>query len=131
MKTKLIKTARAALLVGSVLALGMGQAQAHWGGGGYGGGYYRGGGGYYHGGGGRWVAPALIGGALLGAALATPSYSYSYPVVVPTPVYPAVPAYVPPVVPMATPVQPTGYFCPTSGQFYPNVPTCNVPWRLL
>jgi hypothetical protein len=124
MKLQFTKALRATLLAGAVLGLGMSQAQA-WG---HHGGYYHGG---YRGG---WVAPAFIGGALLGAALAAPAYpAYAYPVVNPAPVYPAVvPAY-PAVTPgYAVPApQPQGYFCPTSRQFYPNVPTCNVPWQLI
>ena len=87
------------LLACSALALGMGQAQAH-GGGGHRGGYH-----HHHGGGRAWVAPALIGGALLGAAFATHSYSYAYPVAAPMPVYPVVPSYVAPVAP--APAAPT------------------------
>jgi hypothetical protein len=128
MKLQFTKALRNTLLACAVLGLGMSQAQA-WG---YRGGYHYGG---YHGG---WVAPAFVGGALLGAALAAPAYpAYAYPVVAPAPVYPAVmPAY-PAVAPTyATPyaapnVQPTGYFCPTTRQFYPNVPTCNVPWQVI
>jgi hypothetical protein len=92
-------------------------AQAH----GYGG--WHGGGGYYHdyhreyrgGYGGGWVGP-LLGAALVGGAIyaaTTPRYE------VVTPGY---------VVPSAPPR--VAYFCPTSQQFYPNVPACNVPWQL-
>jgi len=129
MKLHLTKALRTAFLACTVLGLGMSQAQA-WG---HHGGYYHGG---YRGG---WVAPAFVGGAVLGAVLATPSYpayaypAYAYPVVTPAPVYPTVmPAYpaVPPTYAAPAP-QPTGYFCPTTRQFYPNVPTCNVPWQLI
>ena len=122
MKTPFKKFLGSVVLACVALGSGMGQAQAHWGGG------YRGGYHHYHGGG-AWVAPAFIGGALLGAAIATPSYSYAYPVAAPVPVYPAVPAYAAPVAP--APAAPTGYFCPTSRQFYPYVATCNVPWQLI
>ena len=78
-------------------------------------------GGYHHGGGewrGGWMAP-LVGAAIVGGALyATTSPSYAAPVVV-TP---------PPVVPAAPRV---AYFCSTSQQYYPNVPTCAVPWQLV
>lgn len=114
------------VLLGSLLTLSMSPAQAHWGGG-FRGGYH------HHGGGGAWVAPAFIGGAFLGAALAAPSYSYAYPVAAPMPSYPVVPSYVAPVTPYAAPAAPapSGYFCPTSRQFYPYVATCNVPWQLI
>lgn len=126
MKLQLTKVLRTTLLTCAVLGMGMSQAQA-WG---HHGGYYHGG---YRGG---WVAPAFVGGAILGAALAAPAYAYpayTYPVVNPAPIYPAVvPAY-PAVAPgyAAPAAQPTGYFCPTTRQFYPNVPTCNVPWQLI
>ena len=99
------------VLLGSLLTLSMTPAQAHWGGG-FRGGYH------HHGGGGAWVAPAFIGGAFLGAALAAPSYSYAYPVAAPMPSYPVVPSYVAPVTPYAAPAAPapSGYFCPTSRQ---------------
>lgn len=128
MKATLKTMFRSLTLVLCLTGLAATQAQAH---GGWGrGGYYHGGGGYYHGGGGHWVAPALIGGALLGAALARPAYAYP---VTPAPVYPAVVPFGTVVAPYGTPVapQPVGYFCPTSGQYYPYVPTCNVPWQLM
>lgn len=100
------------------------------------GGYYAGGHSHYHGGGGRWIAPALIGGVLIGAAIASPAYAAppAYPAYVATPVYPAYTVTYPAsVVTYGVPMrpQPVGYFCPTAGQFYPYVPTCNVPWQLL
>ncbi|MDI9329972.1 MAG: hypothetical protein QM527_01395 [Alphaproteobacteria bacterium] len=92
-------------------------------------------GGYHHHHRGTWVAPALVGGILLGAALTTPSYAQT--VVVTQPAYPAYPVY-PQVYPgngviySAPPLaQQVGYYCATSGQFYPYVATCNVPWQLL
>ena len=92
---------------------------------------WRGGHRHHHGGGGAyWVAPALIGGALLSAAWTRQTYAYP---VTPAPVYPVAPSFVPAAVPYGPPVvqQPIGYFCPTAGQFYPYVATCNVPWQLL
>ncbi len=125
MKTPTTNAWRRAWLVISLAALALGQAQAH-------GGPWRGGGPHHHhgGGGARWVAPALIGGVVLGAALSRPAYAYP---VTPAPIYPMPPTWAPTVVPYASPVvpQPVGYFCPTSGQFYPYVATCTVPWQLL
>jgi hypothetical protein len=121
MKLQLSKALRTTFLACAVLGLGTSQAQA-WG-------HH---GGYYHGGyRGAWVAPAFVGGAILGAALAAPAYpAYAYPVVTPAPMYPAVvPNYSMPYT--APAAQPTGYYCPTTRQFYPNVPTCNVPWQLI
>jgi hypothetical protein len=108
-----------ACLLSAVLAL---PAQAHGfghGGGGYGvygghGGHH---GGYgYRGGSHHWVGPvlgaAIVGGAIYAAS--TPSYVVPQTVVVQQ-------HYVPP--------SRVAYFCPTSQQFYPNVPTCQVPWQ--
>ena len=90
-------------------------AQAHgggWHGGGYGYGYGHHGGGYRNG----WVAPVL-GAALVGSviyAANSPHYVVSPPVVVSAPpVYPSRVAY----------------FCGTTQQYYPNVPSCDVPWQ--
>jgi hypothetical protein len=110
---------RISVLLACVLSLATAlPVQAH--GYGYGHGGYHGGG-YYHGGGGwrgGWVAP-LVGAAIVGGALyAATTPSYATPVVV-TP---------PPVVPAAPRV---AYFCSTSQQYYPNVPTCAVPWQLV
>ena len=71
---------------------------------------------YWHGGWhGGWIVPA-VGGALVGAAVyaaTAPHYVAAYPPVV-----------------VAPPVAPrTAFFCPTSQQYYPNVPACNVPWQ--
>ena len=88
-------------------------------------GYGHGGGGHagHHGGHGyrggwshSWVGPAL-GAAIVGSAIyaaTTPSYAAPQTVVVQQ-------QYVPP--------NRVAYFCPTSQQFYPNVPTCQVPWQ--
>jgi hypothetical protein len=98
-----------ACLLSALLAM---PAQAH----GYGhGGYY---GGFGHHGGWRhdWVGPAL-GAAIVGGAIyaaSTPSYVMPQTVVVQQ-------QYLPP--------SRVAYFCPTSQQFYPNVPTCQVPWQ--
>ncbi len=64
----------------------------------------------------NWVAPVL-GAAIVGSviyAASTPSYAVAQPVVVQQ-------QYVPP--------SRVAYFCPTSQQYYPNVPTCHVPWQ--
>ena len=119
LKTLFQTTVLAVALVGVSAA----QAGPHWGGG------YRGGYHHHHGGGGRWIAPAIIGGALLATAIAAPAYAYPVPVPAPVVVVPPV-SYASPV--YSAPVQqPMGYYCPTSGQFYPYVPTCSVPWQLM
>ncbi len=117
----LCRTVGAIFLLGCVAS----QALAHGGGGGWRGGHH-----HHHGGRGHWVAPALVGGMLLGAAWARPTYAYP---VTPAPVYALPPTWAPTVVPQG-PVAlppPVGYFCMTSGQFYPYVATCSVPWQLL
>jgi hypothetical protein len=80
---------------------------------------YHGGYGHHHGGGwgNNWVGPVL-GAAIVGSAI----YAAS------TPTYAVV---APPVVAVAPPAPRVAYFCGTSQQFYPNVPTCNVPWQLV
>lgn len=72
----------------------------------------------HHGGGwgNHWVGPVL-GAAIVGSAIYavnTPAYPVSTPVVTVVPPAPRV-----------------AYFCGTSQQFYPTVPTCNVPWQLV
>ncbi|MEY4318702.1 MAG: hypothetical protein RI902_2510 [Pseudomonadota bacterium] len=79
---------------------------------------HHGGYGHHHGGGwgNNWVGPVL-GAAIVGSAIyaaSTPSY-----------------AVAPPVVAVAPPAPRVAYYCGTSQQFYPNVPTCNVPWQLV
>jgi protein-S-isoprenylcysteine O-methyltransferase Ste14 len=72
---------------------------------------------HYRGSSNHWLAPVL-GAALVGSviyAASTPSYAMPQQVVVQQ-------QYVPP--------SRVAYFCPTSQQFYPNVPTCQVPWQL-
>ncbi len=106
-----------ACLLPAVLAM---PAQAHGfghGGGGYAGyGGHHGGHGYRGGWGNNWVAPvlgaAIVGGAIYAAS--TPSYAMPAQVVVQQ-------QYLPP--------SRIAYFCPTSQQYYPNVPTCQVPWQ--
>jgi hypothetical protein len=119
-----------ACVLSAVLAV---PAQAH-GFGGYGG---HGGGGYasfggHHGGNGgyggygyrgswgnNWVAPvlgaALVGGAIYAAT--TPSYMAPQQVVVQQQPQ----QYAPP--------SRVAYFCPTAQQYYPAVPSCQVPWQ--
>ena len=72
---------------------------------------------HYRGSSNHWLAPVL-GAALVGSviyAASTPSYAMPQQVVVQQ-------QYAPP--------SRVAYFCPTSQQFYPNVPTCQVPWQL-
>lgn len=66
-----------------------------------------------------WVAPVL-GAAIVGGAI--------YAATAPTYVYPAQSYVVAPPVTAAPPR--VAYFCPTSQQFYPVVPACNVPWQV-
>jgi hypothetical protein len=85
-------------------------AQHHGGYTGHGGHAYRGG--WSH----NWVAPVL-GAAIVGTAIyaaSTPSYAMPPTVVVQ-------PSYAPP--------SRVAYYCPTAQQYYPNVPTCQVPWQ--
>ncbi len=58
----------------------------------------------------RWVRP-WVGAAIVGGA----AYAVMPPI-----------RYVQP-----TPVPRTAYFCAASQQFYPNVPTCTVPWQVV
>ena len=87
--------------------------------GGYGhnyGGHGYGYGGHYRGASNYWLAPVL-GAALVGSvvyAASTPSYVMPQTVVVQQ-------QYAPP--------SRVAYFCPTAQQYYPNVPTCQVPWQ--
>jgi hypothetical protein len=88
---------------------GHGFSQNH---GGHGHGY----GSHYRGSSNRWLAPVL-GAAIVGSviyAASTPSYAMPQQIVVQQ-------QYAPP--------SRVAYFCPTSQQFYPNVPTCQVPWQ--
>ena len=85
-------------------------------GGGYQGGYGHHGGGWSN----HWVGPVL-GAAIVGSAIyAATAPAYAAPA-------PAITVY-PPVVTVAPRM---AYFCSTSQQFYPTVPTCNVPWQLV
>lgn len=107
-----------ACLLSALLAV---PAQAHGfghGGGGHGGygGHHGSGYGYRAGWSNNWVAPVL-GAAIVGSviyAASTPNYAMPQQVVVQQ-------QYVPP--------SRVAYFCPTTQQFYPNVPTCQVPWQ--
>ena len=86
------------------------------GGGHYGGHGAHGGYGYRGGWNNNWVAPVL-GAAIVGSviyAASTPSYATPPTVVVQQ-------QYAPP--------SRVAYFCPTAQQYYPNVPTCQVPWQ--
>lgn len=74
-----------------------------------------------------FIAGALIGGAVVGAAnYASPPTYYQQPVVVnPQPIYVQPQVVMPPVQ-----SQPHAYYCATSESFYPNVQNCNVPWQI-
>ena len=86
--------------------------------------------------GGGWGYP-LAAGMIVGAgiyAASNPYYypAYGYPTQVvyqtpPTVVYQQVPAVT--AVPAAPAAPRTAYYCQTTKQFYPNVPTCNVAWE--
>ena len=86
-------------------------------------GYDRGNGGHGHGRGDRdlrwvpWVSVAVIGSSLYWA-----NQAYSQPsntiIVTPAP-------------PVALEAPRVAYFCQSSGQYYPNVPICNMPWQLV
>jgi len=101
--------------VAPAFANGYGRHGGHYGG--HHGGYHIRHGHHHHGGwGNHWVGPVL-GAALVGSAIydaTTPAY-----------------AGAPRVVTVAPPAPRVAYFCGTSQQFYPNVPTCNVPWQLV
>lgn len=86
----------------------------HYGGYGYGG--HLGYGSHYRGSSNQWLAPVL-GAALVGSVIySATSSSYAMPqqVVVQQ-------QYLPP--------SRVAYFCPTAQQYYPTVPTCQVPWQ--
>ncbi len=71
---------------------------------------------HYRGSSNRWLAPVL-GAAIVGSviyAASTPSYAVTQPMVVQQ-------EYAPP--------NRVAYFCPTAQQYYPTVPTCQVPWQ--
>jgi hypothetical protein len=65
------------------------------------------------------VAPA-VGAALLGGAIyaaSTPSYAVQQHVLIAPQPLPAAPR--------------VAYFCSTAQMYYPQVPTCQVPWQLV
>ena len=87
-----------------------GYSAQHFGGHGHGGHY----GSHYRGSSNHWLAPVL-GAALVGSVIyAASTPSYATPMVVQQ-------QYLPP--------SRVAYFCPTAQQYYPNVPTCQVPWQ--
>lgn len=64
----------------------------------------------------HWLAPVL-GAALVGGVIySATSSSYAMPQQVVVPQHYAPPSRV-------------AYFCPTAQQYYPTVPTCQVPWQ--
>jgi len=69
-----------------------------------------------HGGGGPVLGAALVGSVLYAAS--TPSYVVQAPPVVVMPQQTMPPARV-------------AYFCSASQQYYPQVPSCPVPWQLV
>ena len=109
------------LLLSTLLAGAAFAGPGHHGGhhhGGYHGGFnggYRGGYGH-HAWGNHWVGPVL-GAAIIGTAI----YASSAPTY----------AVAPPVVTVVPPAPRVAYFCGTTQQYYPTVPTCNVPWQLV
>ncbi|HQR85891.1 MAG TPA: hypothetical protein PKY33_04015 [Limnohabitans sp.] len=69
---------------------------------------------HYRGSSNHWLAPVL-GAAIVGSVIySATTPSYAAPVVVQQ-------QYAPP--------HRVAYFCSTSQQYYPNVPTCQVPWQ--
>ncbi len=93
-----------------------GHSVQHFGGHGYVQSHGHGYGSHYRGSSNHWLAPVL-GAAIVGSviyAASTPSYAATQPVVVQQ-------QYAPP--------NRVAYFCSTSQQYYPNVPTCQVPWQ--
>ncbi len=115
---KRVSTLLACVLAFAVVLPAQADGRGH--GGGHGGYRYNYGGhgygNYYRGPSNHWLAPVL-GAALVGSviyAASTPSYAMSQPVVVQQ-------QYAPP--------NRVAYFCPTAQQYYPNVPTCQVPWQ--
>lgn len=116
---KRFSTLLACLLAFAVVLPAQADGRGHGGGhGGYHGahGSYGGYGGHYRGSSNYWLAPVL-GAALVGSviyAASTPSYAVPQTVVVQQ-------QYAPP--------SRVAYFCPTAQQYYPNVPSCQVPWQ--
>lgn len=83
------------------------------------GGHHGGGYGRHGGWRGNWVGPA-VGAALLGGAIyaaSTPSYAFQQQVLIAPQPLPAAPR--------------VAYFCSTAQAYYPQVPTCQVPWQLV
>ncbi len=116
---KRISTLFACLLAFAVVLPAQADGRGHGGGyGGYHGGHgsYGGYGGHYRGSSNYWLAPVL-GADLVGSviyAASSPSYAVPQTVVVQQ-------QYAPP--------SRVAYFCPTAQQYYPNVPSCQVPWQ--
>ena len=108
---KRVSTLLACLLAFAVVLPAQADGRGH---GGYGGGH--GYGGHYRGSSNHWLAPVL-GAALVGSviyAASTPSYALPQTMLIQQ-------QYAPP--------SRVAYFCPTAQQYYPNVPTCQVPWQ--
>jgi hypothetical protein len=120
---KRVSALLACVLAFAVVLPAQADGRGHGGGGRHGGhgfsNHYSGHGGYgshYRGASNHWLAPVL-GAAIVGSviyAASTPSYAATQPVVVQQ---------------QYTPPNRVAYFCSTSQQYYPNVPTCQVPWQ--
>lgn len=118
--------------LGLLLALGISSAQAH-GPRGYVGVHYGWGGGYYD----PWLAPAIVGSAIIGTSI---YMSRPYGVVQPSTVYintppPAVIVTNPPpqVQWVGAPTAPVSeaYYCRETGQYFPIAQTCVSPWLVV
>jgi len=116
---KRVSALLACVLAFTVVLPAQADGRGHGGGGRHGGHGGHGGHGYgshYRGSSHHWLAPVL-GAAIVGSVIysvTTPSYAATQPVVVQQ-------HYAPP--------SRIAYFCPTAQQFYPTVPTCQVPWQ--
>lgn len=92
-----------------------GHSVQHFGGHGYVQSHGHGYGSHYRGSSNHWLAPVL-GAAIVGSVIyAASTPIYAAPVVVQQQQY--------------APPNRVAYFCSTSQQYYPNVPTCQVPWQ--
>jgi len=111
--SKLLASLLICALVAPAMAHGGFGHGGHGGFGGYGGGF-RGGYEFRHGWGNNWVAPVL-GATILGGVI----YAANRPV------------YVMQQQPILNAPPQAAYYCSAYQQFYPNVPTCPVPWQIV